>query len=50
MTQAEIDAAARQQIAFMFPCARGPEVMHPRFWSKVFVDARELSTILTLNK
>jgi len=40
----------RQQTAFKYPCARGPETMHPRFWDRAWVKGRSLSTILTVNK
>jgi hypothetical protein len=37
-----------QQVAFKFPCARGPQTEHPRFWSLMRVNGRVLSTILTV--
>jgi hypothetical protein len=39
----------RQQIAFEFPCASGPESTHERFWSLTRIRGRVLSTILTLD-
>src|SRR5258708_30172379 len=38
----------RQRIAFKFPCARGPQTMHDRFWSLMQVKGRLFSTILTV--
>jgi hypothetical protein len=40
----------RQETAFRFPCARGHETMSSRYWQREFIQARELSTILTVNK
>jgi hypothetical protein len=38
----------KQQVAFKFPCTRGPQTTHPRFWSLMKVNGRVLSTILTV--
>src|SRR5258708_17622780 len=39
----------RQKVAFRFPCRRGPQTTHPRFWSLMRVNGRLLSTILTVD-
>jgi hypothetical protein len=39
----------RQKLAFRFPCRRGPETTHQRFWSLNKVNGRLFSTILTVD-
>lgn len=40
----------RCSIAFADPLARADQTMDPKFWRRVCVDGRFLSTIVTLNK
>ena len=37
-------------VAFRSPCAKGPETLQPKFWERMCVDGRWLSTIVTVNK
>ncbi len=40
----------RCRIAFQSPCARADDTLAPKFWRKLFVDSRWLSSIVTVNK
>ena len=41
---------ARCLIAYRSPCARAQETTLPRFWRRLFVEGRWLSSIVTVNK
>ena len=41
---------ARCRIAFLYPCARADETLAPKFWRRLFVEGRWLSSIVTVNK
>jgi hypothetical protein len=40
----------RQRIAILSPIARAHESLNRSYWDMAFCDARQLSTILTVNK
>ncbi len=40
----------RQLIAFNSPCSKAQETVAEKFWRRMCVDGRWLSTIVTLNK
>jgi hypothetical protein len=40
----------RQAVAFSFPCAAAQETLDQKFWERMCVDGRWLSTIVTINK
>jgi hypothetical protein len=40
----------RQTKALQSPCARADQTLRHRFWERLCVDGRWLSTIITVNK
>ncbi len=46
----EIHMNDRCHIAQQFPCAFAPDTLHARFWRRLCIDGRWLSSIVTVNK
>jgi hypothetical protein len=40
----------RCAVALKSPCSEAQETMEPKFWERMCVDGRWLSTIVTINK